>query len=54
VRDHERAAAVPPGVDAAASYRVRAAGFVLDANVDWSEAVADWINGAEVAAPILR
>jgi phthalate 4,5-dioxygenase oxygenase subunit len=36
--------AEPLGVEQPEAYRVRATGFVIDRNVDWTAAAADWIT----------
>ncbi len=37
--------ASPPGVGAPESYRVRATGFVIGRDEDWTTAAADWVTG---------
>jgi len=45
----------PLGVAAPESYRVRAAGFVIGQEDDWTTAAADWVNGQPGAtSPILQ
>jgi phthalate 4,5-dioxygenase len=43
VRDH-RNGLTPLGVEHPASYRVRATGFVIDAEQDWTTAAEDWVT----------
>jgi phthalate 4,5-dioxygenase oxygenase subunit len=45
---------LPLGVSAAGSYRVRAAGFLLARDADWTTAAADWVTGQPGAtSPVL-
>jgi phthalate 4,5-dioxygenase oxygenase subunit len=42
---------LPLGVTAPESYRVRATGFVIGRDEDWTTAAADWVNGRPDAVP---
>jgi phthalate 4,5-dioxygenase oxygenase subunit len=44
VRDHQNGQA-PLGVNRPDTYRVRATGFVIEKNVDWTTAADEWITG---------